>query len=112
MAHSQGELSAESVVQRTCSFLNRPKWASRLVMLSKIHMKGTNAMSATETKEYLSSGKLCELLQHSPAEIRKAAEAAGVQPAMRLNCIPYYADESVSLIRAALPAQTTKGNAP
>lgn len=59
-------------------------------------------MQANQVNELLSTAKLCQILQRSPEEIRRAAEAAGVNPELVLNDIRYFPAESMQVIRDSL----------
>ena len=58
-------------------------------------------MLATD-QDLLSVGRLSELLQASPAEIERAAEAAGVEVALRLDGRPFFSDANVARLRRVL----------
>lgn len=60
-------------------------------------------MSIAPDSDLLSVGKICELLQASPAQIERAAIKAGVQVALRLNSVPYFHDSDLAAIRDHLP---------
>lgn len=50
----------------------------------------------------LTVGKLCELLQAGPAQIKAAAARAGVQPALMVNGQSYYHESDLAKIRENL----------
>ncbi|HVU88048.1 MAG TPA: hypothetical protein VHD36_12075 [Pirellulales bacterium] len=56
-----------------------------------------------ESANVVTVGKLCELLQAGPGQVRAAAQAADVKPVLTINGTMVYFDESdVGRIRAAL----------
>jgi hypothetical protein len=56
-------------------------------------------------RDLLSTAKLCEVLQSSPLKVERAAEAAHVEPVLRLNGVSYWADSTVDTIREALKSR-------
>ena len=52
--------------------------------------------------DLLSLGRLAELLQTSPAQIERAAEAAGVEVPLRLDGRIFFRDADVGRLREAL----------
>lgn len=53
-------------------------------------------------KAILSIGKICEIMQAGPAEIREAARVAGVAPEITINGIRHYNESDLGKIRKAL----------
>lgn len=48
--------------------------------------------------EFTSSSMLCALVQRSPREIAKAANALGIVPALALNNVQHYSSDQVDQI--------------
>jgi uncharacterized protein YcbX len=57
---------------------------------------------ATKTTNVVTTGKLCELLQAGPGQVKAAAEAAHVRPVLVVNGRAHFDEEDVPRIRAAL----------
>jgi hypothetical protein len=69
--------------------------------------KGAKPMLFVDpNSDLFSSGQLCELLQHSPTEICKAAELAGIAPALRLNGVNYFPESAIAQLRNVLQLGT------
>ncbi len=56
-------------------------------------LSGTNLFSL---------GKICELIQRAPREIHRAAESAGVKPALSMNGVTYFNDRGLKRIMETL----------
>jgi hypothetical protein len=54
--------------------------------------------------DLLSTGRLCEILQVGPNELRRRLDAMRLSPALFLNGIPYYEASVIQALRA-LPAR-------
>lgn len=61
----------------------------------------------TATKSIISIGKACSLIQAMPERIRGAADALGIEPAMRINNIDHYTEADLQRIADSLRAQKT-----
>lgn len=58
--------------------------------------------------DLLSLGRLSELFQAHPAKIRRAIEALGVEPSLRLNGRAYYSEADVERIRQQLQRESQR----
>jgi hypothetical protein len=61
-------------------------------------------MTMSKTTNVVTTGKLCELLQAGPGQVKAAADAAGVKPVLVVNGRSHYDESDIERIRAALKA--------
>jgi hypothetical protein len=58
------------------------------------------------TQHLLTIGKVCEILQRGPADIRAAMQAKGIKPALTINGLEYYDQAALGL--PSSPARKNK----
>jgi hypothetical protein len=66
-------------------------------------------VKATMNGDFLTLGKVCEILQESPTHIRRMAVAAGVQPSFTVNGIEHFSADAISRLKSAEAQHTQAG---
>jgi hypothetical protein len=58
-----------------------------------------------KTKSIIAIGRACSLVQAMPNRIEAAARELGIEPALRINLVPHYAESDINRIGEYLNQQ-------